>query len=219
MVVGSPVTVYGVLTTINGVPIPNATINIYVGSDYVGRALTNVYGQYSLTFTMPPQIYVSNINLTAIYNPPLGSNYLPSEATVQVNVAFNTTSLTANYTNHVMWGEPINMSGYVSGPPIRQVIISVDGVDVSTYTVNNEFSVMISTGNMTPGNYSITIYAPPVGPYSPAYMVGSVSVNSVVENITISTNYLAIAGLPITLRGFCESLLVIYPYHYQWAVR
>ncbi|WP_054843874.1 hypothetical protein [Vulcanisaeta souniana] len=31
VVVGSPVTVYGVLTTINGVPIPNATINIYVG--------------------------------------------------------------------------------------------------------------------------------------------------------------------------------------------
>ncbi|WP_243680316.1 hypothetical protein [Vulcanisaeta souniana] len=147
---------------------------------------------------------MNSVNLTAIYNPPLGGNYLPSEATVQINVAFNTTSLTANYTNHVMWGgEPINVSGYVSGPPIRQVIISIDGgVNVSTYTVNNEFSTTISTGNMTPpGNYSITIYAPPVGPYSPAYMVGSVSVSSVVENVTIITNYLAIAGLPITLRG------------------
>ncbi|WP_243671320.1 DUF4129 domain-containing protein [Vulcanisaeta sp. JCM 16161] len=200
VVVGGQVLVYGTLTMINGTPIPNATVSIYIGGVYMGGALTNIHGNYSLEFPMP-QIYLSRVNVTAIYNPPPGSDYLPSEATTPINVVFNTTSLTINYTREVMWGEPISISGYVSGPPSRSVIISVDGLNITTYTRNNAFSALINTENMTPGNYSIMVYAPPVGPYSPAYAEGLVELNSVVVNVTINTSPLVIAGLPIIVSG------------------
>ena len=201
VVVGSPITVYGMLTTVNGSPIPNATIGIYVGSTYVGGAVTNMYGEYSLNFTMP-QVYVDRVNISAIYNPPPGSDYLPSKALTTVNVVFNVTLLTVNYTESVLWGDAVNISGYVSGPPERTVIISVGGLNVSITSINNEFSASISTANMTPGNYSITVYAPPIGPYTPAYFSGAVSIDYVVENVTVSMGSIAIAGSPIIIRGF-----------------
>ena len=201
VVVGGPITVYGALTTVNGTPIPNATIGIYVDNTYIGGAVTNTYGEYSLNFTMP-QVYMDQVNVSAIYNPPPGSDYLPSQALAMVNVVFNVTSLTVNYTEDVLWGETIYINGYVSGPPIRTVLISIGGLNISTTSSNNEFSASIGTANITPGNYSIMIYVPPIGQYAPVYFTGPVDINYIAENITVNANHVVIAGLPITISGF-----------------
>ena len=201
VVVGGPITVYGTLMTVNGTPIPNASVGIYVGSIYVGSAVTDAYGRYSLNFSMP-QLYVDRVNISAVYNPPMGSDYLPSSALATVNVLFNRTLLMVNYTEDVLWGETINVSGYVSGPPDRLILISIDGLNMSITSMGNEFSASISTANMTPGNYSMLIYAPPTGPYAPASFTGPVVINYIAENITVGVGGMVIAGLPIIVRGF-----------------
>ncbi|MGC8542532.1 MAG: carboxypeptidase-like regulatory domain-containing protein [Vulcanisaeta sp.] len=200
VVIGEDVITQGVLTMVNGTPIPNATVTIYIGNNQVGYAITNAAGHYSLSFIIP-QIYMNITNVTALYNPTPGSNFLPSRAVAPIIINFNSTQLIVNYTKQVTWGSTINISGYVNGPPLRQVIISINGFNVSTYAINNRFYASVGTTNMTPGNYSLMVYAPPINSYSPAYFNGTIAVSPIIINATVTASNVAIAGLsvPVTI--------------------
>ncbi len=196
VVVGGSVTVMGELTMFNGTAIPNATVTILIDGSPAGSAITNASGLYVTNVTIP-YIYEPVITIKALFNPPPASGYLPSEASTNVTVIYEATYIAVNYTETVLWGDQVNISGVVSGPSSRSVTVSIDGVNISTVTVNNAFNVSIPTTGLTPGNYSILIYAAPSGVYAPAKYVGPLVIYALPVNLNVSASDIVIAGLPV----------------------
>ncbi len=204
--VGGSAMVFGKLLTENGSAIPNATIMIYVDGELAGSAITNSMGYYETLITIP-YIYTANTQVMAVYNPPSGSPYLPSRATANITLLFNETTLSINYTGSVLWGEPIIISGFVSGSPSREVLVSIGGVNESITTVNNVFNVSISTRDLKPGNYTILVYVKPNGTYAPTSYSGIVSINALLATPSITYPGLVVAGLPVTISGSVSPLV------------
>ncbi|MGC8542620.1 MAG: DUF4129 domain-containing protein [Vulcanisaeta sp.] len=198
--VGGSAMVFGRLLAENGNAMPNATIVIYVDGELAGSAITNSMGYYETVITIP-YIYTANTQVMAVYNPPPGSLYLPSRATANITLLFNETTLSINYTGSVLWGEPIIISGFVSGPPSREVLVSIGGINESITTVNNVFNVSISTGGLMPGNYTVFVYVEPNGTYAPTSYGGTVSINALLASPSITHPGLVVAGFPVIVSG------------------
>ncbi|MGC9180384.1 MAG: DUF4129 domain-containing protein [Vulcanisaeta sp.] len=198
--VGGITMVFGRLLAENGSAMPNATIVIYVDGELAGSAITNSMGYYETAITIP-YIYTANTQVMAVYNPPPGSRYLPSRATANITLLFNETALSINYTGSVLWGEPIIISGFVSGPPSREVLVSIGGINESITTVNNVFNVSISTRDLKPGNYTVFVYVEPNGTYAPTSYGGTVSINALLASPSITYSGSVIAGFPVIVSG------------------
>jgi hypothetical protein len=198
--VGGSAMVFGRLLAENGSAIPNGAIAIYVDGELAGSAITNSMGYYETAITIP-YIYTANTQVMAVYNPPPGSRYLPSRATANITLLFNETALSINYTGSVLWGEPIIISGFVSGPPSREVLVSIGGINESITTVNNVFNVSISTRDLKPGNYTVFVYVEPNGTYAPTSYGGTVSINALLASPSITYSGSVIAGFPVIVSG------------------
>ncbi|WP_069807923.1 MSCRAMM family protein [Vulcanisaeta thermophila] len=197
--VGSNITVTGQLTTANGTPIPNATIILTINRQTVGEALTNNTGYYTAIIGIP-SVYTETITITATYNPPLTSGYLPSSANTTITVLFNETVVTVLINNTVYWGFEIPITGYVSGLPGRVVQITLG--NLTTVTMTNDygwFKAVINTSGLVPGNYSLIINVQPNGTYSPATYTTLITIIGIPRTLSMAIPGIAVAGAPMTL--------------------
>lgn len=202
---GLTVGVYGVLKNSEGVGIGNATLTIYYnnrGRYYpIANVTTNATGYFSTYITIP-QFYGDRLILLISYVPQNDSGYAPSNQYLVFNVLYANTVITVSLNNNVIWGEPLNISGWVNGPSNRTIEILIDGKVISTTTSEDgTFNLSISTLFLKSGSYVMTIYAEPKGAYAPAYLNETISVIALPATLSVSTNKYVVAGVPFKIVG------------------
>lgn len=197
--VGGQIMVYGLLTAINGTPIDNATVILMINGQTVSKAITNSSGYYSALIKVP-YIYTNSAVLTAIYNPPLSSSYLPSNASVVITILFNKTTLTVFSNNTVYWGSMLLIEGFASGPPGRVIEAVLGNYNVTTVTNSTgQFNIAINTTELTPGTYPLVINVLPNATYSPATYSMNVSITGFIRTLNVTSPNIVMTGIPTNL--------------------
>ena len=205
--VGSSIELSGRLAAINGTGIENATILIYYTAYGKQQLLTNVTtgrnGYFNVNITLP-FVYIDELSLTLQYLPPLFSMYEPSSKTVSVRLVYVNTTYLITIPSSVLWGTPLTITGWVSGPSGRVVNVVI-GNNVYRAVTNEYgyFNATINTADLSPGTQQVLVFIEPKGLYSPANFTGYVMVSSLTPTLSIKLRgYAIVAGLPFTVMGF-----------------
>jgi hypothetical protein len=160
--VGQSVTFTTVVTpTVWGSPTPNGSVTFKDGSTVLATvAVTNVWGQYTATFTTSSLTGGSHA-ITASYSDP---NYAPASATLTQQVNNNTIAMMASPGSSVSYGTSVTFtvtvtpaSGAVA--PTGTITFKVDGTTVITVTLvansNGTSSATYTTSSLSMGSHTI----------------------------------------------------------------
>jgi hypothetical protein len=215
---GSTVLVSGRLTMRNGTGIGNALINIYYlyeGLHELASAVTDKQGYFSVNVTIP-QVYVGRLPIMVSYTPPPGSYYEGSTTFLVMGILYVNTTYLVSIPTQVIWGQQLNITGWINGPGGREVVVLINGIN-HTATTNNDgyFNISISTANLSPGNYTLVMHIMPKGQYAPANAMLYLSIMAFKPSISIEVSKYVIAGLPL---NFAVNIHVNTTVTSQWVL-
>ena len=209
---GGAVKVSGQLTA-RGKPLPREHIAIYLQGRPVALATTDEDGKYAATISV--SVYAPAANITALYMPPPGSPYAPSNATAQIRVIYNQTTITIAAPKEVKWGDPIPVEIRQAVPLTRKVVVTItNGTAAVTYetVITDAAALVIPTTDLTPGNYTITATAQPLGTWAPSTATTRVVIAAEKPKITLQAPPILVAGLPAQIHAAAEPEIPIYIY-------
>ncbi|WP_333638869.1 hypothetical protein [Pyrobaculum aerophilum] len=201
VVAGGFLEIRGVLTSGNR-PLVNEIVAILIEGRAVSAVSTDNKGEFKAVVKM--SIYKPLVNVTAVYVPLPGSAYLPSKASAAVRVLFNKTELQISAPEAVLWGSPIVLNISQRPPIVRTAIVRISngtwsyGVNIELYS---RAVVNLPTWNLDPGIYNISVYAPGVGVFAPAYAVGRVKIEALTPQMSLRAPQFIVAGLPVNVEA------------------
>ncbi|MEM0464164.1 carboxypeptidase-like regulatory domain-containing protein [Pyrobaculum sp.] len=198
VVAGGAVAVRGVLTS-RGKPVERQVVAIYLDNYLATAVTTDSRGEYRAV--VRASVYKPNVVVKAVYIPPPGAPYKPSNASATLHVLYNETRLSLKAPTSVTWGENIVVEISQTPPVARRIVVALSNDTGVVYrTIANGTVAVIPTRGIAPGRYRLTASAPGAGPYAPASASTEVFVNAFKPEIVLKPPQLAIAGAPLDLR-------------------
>lgn len=197
---GDVVAVSGRLTS-NGVPLRSQAVAIYLGGRLVAVPITDNNGNFKASFNV--SVYRPTVEVTALYVPPPGAEYKPSNATAILRVVYYETRLDLQTTPSVKWGEELILRVRETPPVERKVVITLSnssGVIYATSVVlKGEAEVVIPTRDIPPGRYVVVAKAEGRGSYAPSLARAEVMINAEIPAVVLNNPPVALAGFPLSV--------------------
>ncbi len=209
---GRAVEIRGQLTA-RGKPLPQEHIAIYLQGRPVALATTDEDGRYAATIRVA--VYAPLAEVTALYMPPPGSPYAPSNATVQIRVIYNQTTIAIAAPREVKWGDPIPVEIRQATPLTRKAVVTITNRTTTLryeIVITDAAALAIPTTDLTPGIYTITAAAQPLGLWAPSTATTQVAVVAEKPKITLQAPPMLIAGLPAQIHAAAEPELPVEIY-------
>ncbi|MGC8542490.1 MAG: hypothetical protein ACP5NQ_01010 [Vulcanisaeta sp.] len=212
--IGSAITISGKLEMLNGTGIGNATVSIYYvyeGSHLLATTITKPNGYFAVNITVP-QAYTSRLPLIINYTPPTPM-YEPSQTMLVLNVLYLNTTYLITIPSEIVWGEPLNITGWASGPGYRNVTVIINNEGFESVTdLHGYFNLSINTASINPGNYSVVVLISPKELYAPVNATYSVAIKAYKPSVSIKVNKYVISGIPFTLTVQIHNVTVSSPW-------
>jgi len=212
--IGSAITIGGKLEMLNGTGIGNATVSIYYvyeGSHLLATTITKPDGYFAVNITVP-QAYTSKLPLIINYTPPTPM-YEPSQTMLILNVLYLNTTYLITIPSEIIWGEPLNITGWASGPGYRNVTVIINNEGFESVTdLHGYFNLSINTASINPGNYSVVVLISPKELYAPVNATYSVAIKAYKPSVSIKVNKYVISGIPFTLTIQLRNVTVSSPW-------
>jgi len=206
---GSRLSVWGFLTTVDDRPLSSRAVDIYFDGAKISNVTTDEYGRYSFGFSVP-YVYKDRVVLHSSYFPrdlDFG-RYIPSSSNVLViGLRYDKPVLTAETPRNVypslnftasgrltLYNEPL--SGFkirVSG--LRQMIETVTKTDGSFLT---DFLVPLDAPS---GEAIINVEATPRGIVGPASTTLNLNVVRIPAEVEVEAPSFALSGQSLTIKG------------------
>lgn len=197
-VAGKAVAVKGVLTS-GGKPLSRQAVAIYLDNTLATAVLTDTKGEYKAV--VRASIYKPNVVVKAVYIPPPGAPYKPSNASTTLHVLYNETRLYLKAPTSVTWGEDIVVEVSQTPPVARRIVVALSNSTGVVYrTAANGSTAVIPTRGLAPGRYRLTASAPGAGPYAPAWASTEVTVEALKPEVVLKPPQLALAGAALDLQ-------------------
>jgi len=134
-----PARITGTLTTENGTPVANRTVDVRIGGQTL-TAATDATGQFEVRYR-PVQVQTGEVNLSVAYRPRNASQYLGASDLVQADVSQEIPTVNAEVNaSAVTFGDRLGVTGTVTvdGVPARAVPLDV--------YVGNQWVGRVTTG-------------------------------------------------------------------------
>ncbi|AET33451.1 hypothetical protein [Pyrobaculum ferrireducens] len=193
---GDRVLVTGVLTS-RGKPLAGQTVAVLVDGVPAAVTVTDSRGRYNATVAI--SVYRPRVNVTAVYLPLPGSPYMPSMASAHLSVLYHATTIAISAPSQVLWGAPLALNITLDPPAERRINIVLGNATTSillSLKAQGSASVIIPTGNLTPGTYNLTVYVPGKGRLGPATARRTVDIIAESPVISLSAAGVEVAGFP-----------------------
>ncbi|HKT22015.1 MAG TPA: hypothetical protein VJR06_05330, partial [Nitrososphaerales archaeon] len=216
IIVGSNVTVSGLLRGPTGSPLDSRNVSVFFQGRLIGKATTDSAGRYSAQLRTP-FFYQKNATMFASFLPAGGDSLVYAPATsplVNVTVTFVTPSISFTAPNSVNAGQPLTVNGTLTlgGRPLGGYQVSLSGFKTTTFGAtptstgltgpDGTFSVSLTpSSSLGRGTYPVTLGTSSNGTVGPLLVSIPIDVNKETPVVDSTIPGFALAGFPVTISG------------------